>query len=190
LLNLSPGVGCMSDYSKITVLCEDRQQEVFARYFLTSLGIHPRRIYYDICPSGKQAGEQYVRENYPKNVISYRRIAHNIEAGLVVLTDADIMRVEQRLRTLDAALANSEVNSRKPTERIGIFIPKRNMETWIYFIRGDEVNENDIYPHLDKAGEYKSAIETFARNRNQTPFDGLLPSMQMACSELNRIISD
>ena len=34
----------MSDYVQIVILCEDRQQEVFARQFLISCGIHQRRI--------------------------------------------------------------------------------------------------------------------------------------------------
>jgi hypothetical protein len=53
---------------QIIVLCEDRQQEVFARYFLVKRGFNPRKITYLPIPKGTQSGEQYVRERYPKEV--------------------------------------------------------------------------------------------------------------------------
>lgn len=52
---------------QIVILCEDRQQEVFARHFLKKRGF-TGRVDPKICPSGSQSGEQYVRTEYPKEL--------------------------------------------------------------------------------------------------------------------------
>jgi len=50
---------------QVIILCEDRQQEVFARHFLIKKsGFGPREIRVLPLPNGKQSGEQYVRETY------------------------------------------------------------------------------------------------------------------------------
>ena len=180
----------MSEYSKIDVLCEDRQQEVFARHFLLSCGINRYRIHYTTCPSGKQSGEQYVRQKYSMSVVSYRQVANQMTTGLVILIDADRMTVVQRLKSLEEALTASGVTPRSPEERIGIFIPKRNIETWIYYLMGNPVNEDDEYRHLQNAGECKPYVEKLARNRRQPLPDGSPPSLQTACDELPRIIRE
>ena len=46
----------MDSYTSLVVLCEDRQQEVFARRFLERCGVIPKRIRYRTCPRGKGAG--------------------------------------------------------------------------------------------------------------------------------------
>jgi hypothetical protein len=177
----------MTDYTKIVLLCEDRQQEVFARQFLESCGIDRHHIYPDVCPKGKQSGEQYVREKYSRSVISYRQKANHLSTALVVLTDADNLEVAERLRQLANALESSSAAQRGQRERIGVFIPKRNIETWIYYLQGQEVNENDVYPHLSKPGDCKPVVHHLAQNRRQTlPEDAPL-SLKIACNELSRI---
>lgn len=44
---------------QITILCEDRQQEVFARYFLKKRGF-AGLFRAKICPPGSQSGEQFM----------------------------------------------------------------------------------------------------------------------------------
>lgn len=57
---------------QIVILCEDRQQEVFARYFLKKRGF-TGQFRANICPKGSQAGEQYV---YPRSRSHLRVILH------------------------------------------------------------------------------------------------------------------
>ncbi len=149
----------MNEYTKIVVLCEDRQQEVFARHFLVACGIEKRRIYPDISPKGTGSGEGYVRNEYPRHVISYRRIKNQMNAALVVLTDADQLEVEERLRALASVLTSQGLPDRSPDERIGIFVPKRHIETWIYYLMGEEVNEEDVYPHFQEPSVCKSSVQ-------------------------------
>ncbi|MBC1222176.1 hypothetical protein GNF10_06275 [Nostoc sp. UCD121] len=55
---------------QIVILCEDKQQEVFARHFLKKRGfILDRNLRIEICPKG--AGEQFVRKRYPAEVKAY-----------------------------------------------------------------------------------------------------------------------
>jgi len=62
----------MSKYTQVVILCEDRQQEVFARHFLINCGIDRRRIRVNVAPKGIGSGEQYVRKNYPIEVKIHR----------------------------------------------------------------------------------------------------------------------
>ncbi|MDB9307311.1 hypothetical protein PN471_01285 [Aphanizomenon sp. CS-733/32] len=61
---------------QIVILCEDKQQEVFAMHFLQKRGFTlDRNFRTEICPKG--AGEQFVREKYAKEVVEYRRQRNN-----------------------------------------------------------------------------------------------------------------
>ena len=74
----------MSNYTRFIILCEDRQQEVFARHFLVSCDVHPRRIRINISPKGQGSGEQYVRQEYPREVKLYRSKSPYLAIGLAV----------------------------------------------------------------------------------------------------------
>ena len=84
---------------QIVILCEDRQQEVFARYFLKKRGF-TGRFGANICPEGSQAGEQYVRNQYPVEVKAYRQNKNRVAIGLVVLIDAATGTLAARLNGL------------------------------------------------------------------------------------------
>ena len=179
----------MSNFTRIVILCEDRQQEVFARHFLESCGVNRHHIYPNVCQKGKQAGEQFVRQEYPKEVLGYRRVSGYLSAGLVVLTDADVKKVANRLVQFETALKENKISPRKPTERIGIFIPKRNIETWINFLMGRSVSEDETYPHLKRESECIPYVNVFASRHAPLPVDAP-PSLKTACQELPRIFPE
>ena len=179
----------MADYSSIVILCEDRQQEVFARHFLISSGIDPHRIRPYTCPPGRQSGEQYVRINYPKHVISYRKKCNHIEIGLVIITDADMASVADKLSQLDQALLDENIPARQSKEKIGIFVPKRNIETWIHYLMKRDVNETDRYEHFrGKESICKPYVEELAKKRRALLSANTPPSLNDACNELERIL--
>jgi hypothetical protein len=89
--------------TQIVILCEDRQQEIFARKYFEARGINRRKITPIICPSGKQSGEQYVRERYTEEVKTFRRKQRENRA-LVIVIDADTQSVTNRLKQLDQQL--------------------------------------------------------------------------------------
>jgi hypothetical protein len=174
---------------QIVILCEDRQQEVFARYFLKKLGF-TGRFRANICPEGSQAGEQYVRTHYPEEVKAYRQNRNRVAIGLVVLIDADTGTLEARLNELASVLNKDKQENRGSNEAIAIFVPKRNIETWIHYLQGETVNEEAVYPKFkNNEAVCKTAVEDLAdRCYSQSLPEDAPPSLQAACGELQRLL--
>lgn len=178
----------MNDHSVFVVLCEDRQHEVFMRAFLVSRGISARRIRVEIALEGRGSGEQQVRRKYPEEVKSYRSKCNHLNIALAVMIDADMKRVVDRLNELDAFLAKNELDRRQSNERIGVFIPKRNIETWIHYLMGKIVDEDTPYTKLKKQSECKPLVNELAQKCSQPLEQKTPPSLQAACTELQRIM--
>jgi hypothetical protein len=109
--------------------------------------------------------------------------------ALVVFVDADINTVDYRLEQLDKELLNAPLEKRQPDEKIAIFVPKRNIETWIHYLKGDKVNEEEVYPKLPKESYCKNFVKKLAHNRNEPLREDAPDSLKKACIELARIIS-
>ncbi|WGV24437.1 hypothetical protein [Halotia branconii] len=175
---------------QIVILCEDRQQEAFARYFLKKRGfILDRNIRIKICVNkAKGAGEQFVRENYATEVKALR--SKNYLLGmLVVLIDADKKTVEERLKQLDDALIADSQQVRQPDEAIAIFVPKRNIETWIHYLRGETFDEETKYAKFtNNESACKPHVEHLVNQCYQGLDNNAPPSLQIACRELQRIL--
>src|SRR5206468_3111559 len=91
--------------AQLLILAEDRQHEVFLRRFLMAIGRFDRRqIDSEFAPSGRGAGEQFVRERYPQYLNTYRQKAARLTLKLAVITDADALSVDQRHHRLVAEL--------------------------------------------------------------------------------------
>lgn len=174
---------------QIVILCEDRQQEVFARHFLKMRGF-TGIIRAKICPSGSQSGEQYVRSQYAAEVKAYRQNRNRVAIGLVVLIDADKGTLQERLDRLADALSFAAQPERRSDEAIAIFIPKRNIETWIHYLQREVVNEEDIYPKFEKNEAFcKPDVEKLAEEcRSQKLSENAPESLQAACGELQRLL--
>ena len=174
---------------QIVILCEDRQQEVFARYFLEKRGFRgPFRP--KICPPGSQAGEQYARTHYPEEVKAYRQNRNRVAIGLVVLIDADTGTLEARLNELASVLNKDKQEKRGSNEAIAIFVPKRNIETWIHYLQGETVNEEAVYAKFkNNEAVCKTAVEDLAdRCYSQSLPEDAPRSLQAACGELQRLL--
>ena len=172
---------------QIIVLCEDRQQEVFARYFLIKRGFNSRKITYLPLPKGTQSGEQYVRENYPKEVRAYRS-KNYLSIALVVLIDADKHTIAERLNQLDLELEADSQAKRQLDEKIAVFVPRRNIETWIHYLQGEIVDEETAYSKLSQESDCKPCVENLV-NHCQRGLDENAPeSLREACSEWQRIL--
>jgi len=174
---------------QMVILCEDRQQEVFARYFLKKRGF-TGRFRSKICPKSSQSGEQYVRTQYPKEVKAYRQNRNRVSIGLVVLIDADTGELSERFNQLAQSLCEDSQQNRQPDEAIAIFIPKRNIETWIHYLQGERVNEETEYSKFEKDEvTCKPYVEKLAEQcRSQNLPENSLESLQAACGELQRLL--
>jgi hypothetical protein len=86
-----------------------------------------------------------VRKNYALEVREHRNRVKKMKTGLVVAIDADNRTVDQRNKELASELKSNGDTQRNPGEAIVHVIPKRNVETWIRCLTGEEVNEVDDY---------------------------------------------
>lgn len=125
------------------ILCEDKQHE---SYFKRLLKQTKRFDYVRISPypkKGMGSGEAYVRAEFPSEVRDQRR---RPSVRLLVAMDADNRTVEQSYRELLDQLDKQ----RSKDERIAVFIPKWEIETWIeYLLHGGPVDEErSDYPKL------------------------------------------
>lgn len=176
----------------LVILCEDLQQEVFTRrYFMSRFGLGERDIRVERNIKGKGSGEQYVRQNYPQEVRSYRsKSPHLSSLRLVVVIDADTDTVKQRMSKLDMELANHGQQHRQPQEKIAVFIPKRNIETWIHYSMGEIVDEQIAYQKFtNNESACRPYVERLARNICPAGLpEDAPPSLHAACDELQRIL--
>lgn len=179
----------MTRGTRLVILCEDRQQEVFARHYFMERGFHRREITSKVSPAGKGAGEQYVRKRYPKEVSAYRSRSSYQSVCLVVVIDADKFSVQRRLKQLDQRLADEGQARRGTQEQIAIFVPRRNIETWIHYLRGDSVDDASSYPKLEREGDCRPDVKRLATEvcPHGPPADSPA-SLRQACDELSRIV--
>ena len=173
--------------AKMVVICEDSQQRVFIYRLLKTFGLH-RRLRVETAQEGRGAADQWVRETYPDEVAAYRR--STMAVGLITAIDADENSVRFRYRQLNEELDTNDLEHRRRDEQICLLVPKRNIETWIYALFDEEVNEQDVYPKLEKESECQPAVEQLVKYlRHGCPND-LLPSLERGCSELDTRLPD
>ena len=168
----------------VILLCEDMQTDVFVRRFLK------RRKFRDfrslVSPHGRGSGEQWVRERYPRELQAIRQIQG---ACLVVVTDADVHPTEFRRAQLDAECDEKRIPRRKDDERVLVIVPRRNIETWLAYLAGDEVDEEKRYERLKREGNCAwHAKELFRMcHEKQRLREPAPPSLREACGEYRRL---
>ena len=168
------------------ILCEDKQHHVFVRRMLQQLNFNfSKRDLRISIPSGG-SGEQHVRENYHIEAQEHRRRAANCMGGLVVVTDADNETVKKHQDDFAQQLENASLSPRNETEGIVILIPKWNIETWIHFLFGNEVREDEKgYPKLrGRESDCQPAVEQLISYLRTSLPENCPPSLQLGAEEL------
>ena len=165
---------------QITVLCEDKQHESFIRRFLKKRN---RRVY-TVSRPGAGAGDQFVRDNYP----AYLDAVRKRNGILVVMIDGDNYSISERLKQLNDACTQGGVSPRDTSDKVAIFIPSRNIETWLAYLDGERVNEADRYPRLERERECRRHVDALkqmcAEGKLRTPAP---ESLEAACREYNNV---
>lgn len=174
--------------SQAVILCEDQQQEVFIRHFLMRKGYSQRQMRIERCPSGKQAGEQFVREKYPAELKALRQRSARAETALLVMIDADKRSVAETAKWLDAICSEQGVAVRNQDDRAALLIPSRNIETWIHFLGGEAVDEKTTYSKLRYESDCKPCVKELFEicSKGESPMD-FPDSLKMACVEYQRV---
>jgi hypothetical protein len=174
----------LTDFSKIYILAEDARQQLFVRRYLYRAGYERHAIDPEVLPKGTGgAGEQWVRQRYSAAVAKYRKRAARAKTALIVILDADTETVSRRARQLSEALGN---DARKEGETIIHFIPKRNIETWILHLNGEEVDEEKDHRNRDVDDLIPAAAAAFHAWTPQPP-ERCLPSLRAGIEETKRL---
>ena len=144
---------------EVVVLCEGVEDWDFARQALSVLGWKKRKFSPKYTPRGDGgSAEQFVRMNYPNEV---REIRKRERAVLLVVTDADKKTVQSREATLAMVLRNDGQRPRARGDAIAHWIPRRNLETWVYLYSHGPVNEVTDYAEKVGAKDYQTAAKMF-----------------------------
>ena len=178
----------MSRAVDIVILCEDIQTEIFVRAFLKRRGYSARQVHTEKLPNGTQSGEQWVRQSFPGQLQAIRK---RERAVLLVFIDADTYTLDQRRAQLNDACREVKVPVRTITDRVLIAVPKRNIETWFAYLRGnvvDELTAYDKYKPNEKAkchsqAEYLHDL-CFKEQKLRRPAP---PSLKEACEEYRNL---
>ena len=173
--------------AEIVLLCEDKQTDAFVRRFLAPR-FKGRQIQTLPLPAGGQSGEQWVRTQLPAQL---KAIRQREDAFLIVVVDADNLTTAQRRRQLDEACKAEHVPLRHADDRALVLTPKRNIETWLAWLGGDEtaVSEEAEHPKLSRERDCKPMAERLYRmcHRDQRLDDPHPPSLFEACTEYRRL---
>jgi hypothetical protein len=174
----------MSRQVRAVVLCEDRAHWHFARAFLVACGWNERQLTPRIAPTAKGAAEQWVRDRFPEELSTYRRKASE-RFCLIVIIDGDRQGVETRIKALEA------VNQRQPADHVAIFVPCRNIETWIGYLSGLPVDETTAYHQLKIGHPRAKPAEVLADHcTHHMPLTDAPPSLIAACTEWELRLAD
>jgi len=176
-------------FAAIIILCEDLMHGNFVRHYLLQKGVPPNKIIrINNCPAGKQSGAQYVLQNYPKEV-SALRSTHYISQGLIAVIDADTFTGEERIANCRKALLDAGLENKTDAESISVIVPRRNVETWIYHLLGNVVNETDKYDNRVEHANVKPVAQEFASRCPGSLKADCPPSMNTGCAELTKFIA-
>lgn len=187
----------MNKASQIIVLCEDRLHEVFARRFLKrGWGIDRYAVRVVAYPHGGLGGaaEKHVRDQYPNQVRAYRERASKAKTILIVVIDADAETVKVHHQELDRACRQAEpvVTPRQTGEAIIHVIPKWHLETWLAYLDGVDVSEDEQYKsgyafRGRESGCHHLADKLAAACKGSEELGSLPSSLVQACREFERI---
>ena len=104
------------------------------------------------------------------------------------MTDGDRWGPPARVRQLEDACRQKGIAARTDAENIAVFVPTWNIETWIAWLRGQEVDEGSKdYPRLRRESECLPQVNELAdmceRGHLRQPAP---PSLEAACSEFRQ----
>jgi len=142
----------------LAIICEDTQQECFARRFLYGMGWNHRQLRVVKSPSGRGSGDKWVKEKYARELSNYRQ--SHVKYAFLTIVDGDTFGVQGRIQQFDNKCIELEIPVRTPSDKAAMIVPTRNIETWIRFLEGNRVDEISSYPKLRFESDCQAAVDT------------------------------
>jgi hypothetical protein len=150
----------MPNRSHTIVLVEDERHKMLIYRYLLRRGLSRYDIRIKPAPVGEGSAERWVRANFATEVRAYRIRHAKAATALIVVIDADAHTLTERLDQLDQELGEAGVSSLQPHERVARLVPKRNIETWIVCLNGNNVDEETDYKGENR--EWNELVRTAA----------------------------
>jgi hypothetical protein len=172
----------------VVILSEDTQLECFIRRFLLKRNFDSRQIRTETLPQGRGSGEQWVREKFLNELKAYRSRSSRAATCLIVASDADEKTVEERIQTFEKMCTETGMAFRDQGERVAFIIPRRNIETWLAYLRGESVDEVKRYRKYEFESDCRDQVarlNEMCLQQKLTPEPP--PSLESACNEFKRI---
>ena len=178
--------GSVSKRVQVILLCEDDQQVNFAREYLKAKESPLLRIIKS--PDGKGSGAKFVVDHYPDELDARRR--DTVNRSLAVFIDEDSLGVAYRRKQLEDSCHERGVALRNADDRVGVFIPARNIETWLRYLENNPVDEETDYkPHHAKTRNCKLHIQRLAELCRDDSLPVTAPTqLRAACRECARVL--
>ena len=178
----------MSRRVHLVLLYEDKQHGAFMRRFFAEMGWR-QPIRERMAPEGAVSAEQFVREQFVRELREYRGRRNNVACALAVMIDGDNAGVGQRRAALDDACREAGIEPRQSGESVAVFVPTWNIETWIAYLNGDNVDEGRRnYPRLPREKECRAQVDNLigmCRRHNLRP--PAPPSLAAVSTEYRRL---
>ena len=175
----------MKRQAQMIIVCEDSQHEAFARRLFDKVGWHKRKVRVVKAPKARGSGSQFVLTRFVQEPIVYRANRHRVDIRLVIIIDGDAKGTDEIRSGLDQLCVAAGVDPRKDDEKVAIFIPTWRIETWLHYLRGNEVDEmKKDYPRLLHAKECRDQVDVLHKMcQKQTLTQPAPNSLVEACVE-------
>ena len=167
---------------EVVLICEDNQHEAFVRRFLQQRGYDNRKIHVKKSPSGRGSAEQWVLIESVPAIGNYR--TRHVTHKVIIMRDGDSNNVAERSCQMDDACKENNCEPRRPDEKIALFVPCRNIETWIAYLEGETVDETRAYRKLTYESGCSGVVDSLIKMCDQGHLREPFPqSLQAACDE-------
>ncbi|MCY4173648.1 MAG: hypothetical protein OXF25_06220 [Cyanobacteria bacterium MAG CAR3_bin_5] len=138
-------------------------------------------------PHSSGSGEQWVRKRYPEELKVIRRREN---AYLIVVIDADTGDTADRHQQLETECRENGVSPRDHKDaNVLHIIPRRNIETWLAYLDGMDIDESKDYPKLEREGDCETHAKSLYNmcHRDQKLREPAPDSLQEACREYRKL---
>jgi len=136
---------------QLVILCEDDAHRQFAYHVLQRMGFHKRKLRFEVSAKGTGAADRFVVAEYPRQMAGYRRRSSFQRVGLLVCLDCDTNTTSQRTAQLERSLDATGAPPKRDQERVAVWLPRRNIETWFAILTGE--------PNVDEITDYKASVK-------------------------------
>ncbi len=181
------------------LLCEDIEHERFFRRLLERKWFRRTQLKAQRIPNAHGAGDAFVLSRYAGEV-QLARSKRTENYALIVVLDGDQFMLTKRIQQLDEQLVAAGLDKRNSSDKILVFVPTRNIETWELWLCGhyDLDEQADYKEQFRKAvgrGEasVKESIEAWFRQlseRENQREQETLPSLAAGRQEIRRLGAD